>query len=114
MRSARRRPLRRLMKKQLDAHVKKWALESFKTRHSIEVSYRGGLDVARDRAITKAVGKPSEGSGMMMLTGLRDVRFEFKTERSALAAVYRVKKAVRGVRFMLHSSKQVGRKAVRR
>lgn len=104
---------RRFTKKELAARAKRWARDAFKTRHSLEVCY-SGYDQTLDRIIEKAVGRPTEGSGMSMLTGMRDVRFDFKTEKSALAAAYRVKKVARGMRFMLHSSKQVGRKAVRR
>lgn len=101
-----RRRIRRLTKKQLEARAKRWARETFCAHYSLEVIY-WGFDVAKDRAITKAVGHASEGSGMLMLADLRDVRFDFKTERSALAAVRRVRKAVRGVRFMMHSSRKV-------
>lgn len=66
------------------------------------------VDGYEDEAIKKAVGKESEGSGTDFDTGFRDLDFEgFKTERSALAAVKRVKKAVRGAICMLHSSKRV-------
>jgi hypothetical protein len=95
-----------MTKKQLAAVAKRWARDAFKTRHSLEVCY-AGYDHDLDRAIEKAAGVSREGSGMSMLTGLRDVRFDFKTERSARAAVRRVKKVARGLRFMLHSSKKV-------
>lgn len=96
----------RLTKKQLIARAKRWARDAFKTRHSLEVMYNG-YDHDLDRAIEKAVGGEREGSGMSMLTGMRDIRFDFKTERSARAAARRVKKVARGMRFMLHSSKKV-------
>lgn len=103
----RRRPLRRrLTKKQLAVAAKRWEREMFLTQHSLEVFYRG-FDLATDRAIEKAAGGSREGSGMMVLMGLRDIRFEFKTERGALAAARRVKKAVRGTRFVLRSSRRV-------
>ena len=95
-----------MTKKQLAVAAKRWERDIFKAHYSIEVFYRG-YDLEKDRAIDKAAGhRYREGSGMMMATGLRDIRFEFKTERSALAAVRRVKKVVRGTRFVLRSSKR--------
>jgi hypothetical protein len=93
-------------KKQLAAFAKKLARDSFRTRHSVEVFYLG-LDRTKDYAITKAAGRVLESSGMWLTVGLRDLHFEFKTEKSALAAVRRIKKAVPRVRCMLHSSKKV-------
>lgn len=77
--------------------------DTFKRSFELEVFYRG-FDRAKDKAIAKAARKPSEGSGMMLVSNLRDMRFEFKTETSALLAAYRIGKAVRGVRCMLRSS----------
>jgi len=69
----------------------------------LEVRCRG----FKDEEIKKAVRCESVGSGMELSTNMRDLEFEFASERSALAAAGRVKKAVRGVICILHSSKRV-------
>jgi hypothetical protein len=83
---------------------KKWEREIFRSRYRLTVYVEGFEDVA----VEEAIGKESDGSGVDFRTSLRDLDFEgFKTERAALAAAKRVKKAVRGARCMLHSSKRV-------
>jgi hypothetical protein len=83
---------------------KKWEQEVFRASYRLTVY----VDGYEDEAIEKAVGKESEGSGTDFRTGLRDLDFEgFKTERAAVAAAQRVKKAVRGARCVLLSSKRV-------
>lgn len=107
-RGVRRRRLKRLRitPKRLRAMELSWERATFKPRFDLEVFYRG-ISRVKDEAIEKAARRPSEGSGMMLSTKLRDLRFEFKAEASALKAAYRIKKAVRGVRFMLRSSQRV-------
>ncbi len=105
----RRRPKRRrgpMSLKRLKARAKEWERDTFKKRFDLEVFYRG-LDGRKDKAVEKAARRPSEGSGMVLMSGLRDMNFEFKTEGSALVAAARIKKAVRGVRCMLRSCKRV-------
>jgi hypothetical protein len=82
---------------------KKWERAIFRKRFRLEVFGRDYDDVA----IEKAVGRESVGSGTDLQTWLRDLEFEFSTERAALAAAQRIKKTVRGTRCMLHSSKRV-------
>lgn len=105
MRRSRRR-IRPLSPKRQKALAAALDRACFRSSYRLEVFYRG-YDHEKDRAIEKAVGKNNLGSGMALVEDLRDLDFEFKTERSALAAAARVKKAVRGVRFMLHSSKRI-------
>ena len=92
--------------KQLKARAKEWERDTFKKRFDLEVFYRG-FDSAKDKAIEKAARRPSEGSGMMLVSGLRDMNFGFRSEASALKAAYRIAKAVRGVRCMLRSAQRV-------
>lgn len=101
-----RRPKSRLTRKQWATLAKKMERANFRSRSTLEVYYRG-YDRAKDRAIEKAAGRDIEGSGMMLASSLRDLRFEFKTEFAALAAARRIKDTVRGVRCMLHTSKRV-------
>lgn len=75
----------------------------FRSRYALDVYYRDRDDVT----IEKAAGVESSGSGMSFVSGLRDLEFEFKTERAALAAAHRIKKVAPGVRCMLHSSRPV-------
>jgi hypothetical protein len=97
---------RRMTFKQLEARGKEFERMAFQKRFELEVFYRG-LSHKKDEAIEKAARRPSEGSGMMIATELRDMRFEFKSEASALAAAGRIKATVRGARCMLRSSKRV-------
>lgn len=104
-RPSKKRPTRRRRRPTM-RDWKRWERDSFRTRYDLEVFYRG-YDRETDNAIEEAAKVPRESSCMMMATGLRDLRFEFKTERSALAAARRIKKAVRGTRFMLRSAKEL-------
>lgn len=85
-------------------HQKKLEREMFRNRFRLEVFSRSAVE---DKDIEKAVRRKSLGSGFDFRTDLRDLEFEFKTERAARAAAKRVKKAVRGTRCVLHSSKKV-------
>lgn len=67
---------------------------------AVECSYRG-FDIDRDRAIEKAARTRSVGSGMSLVTGMRDLEFEFATEVQAKRAVERIKKTKMRVRLWM-------------
>ncbi len=82
---------------------KKLEREIFRDRFRLDVFGRG----YDDKDVESAVGKKRIGSGFDFETDLRDLEFEFRTERAAISASERVKKAVRGVRCMLHTSQKI-------
>jgi len=54
------------------------------------VNYPGGIDSERDRAIEDIVGQKPKGSGCMM-SGERDIDFEFDDVGEAVAAEQRLR-----------------------
>lgn len=90
----RRRPLTK-------ARIAAIQRREFQTRYTLTCLYRG-YDGALDRQLERAVGRKSVGSGMDMLIGMRDLDFEFRTEKQANRAVERVRgERIRGLRLMM-------------
>ena len=86
--------------------IKKEIRRLLKPQHQIECYY-SGYDRDLDHEIERLVKRPSAGSGMHMIIGLRDISFDgFSSEAKALAAAKRVKAKLRGVRVMLRSFKK--------
>lgn len=85
---SKKRPTRRRRRPTL-ADWKRWERSMFRQSWRLEAYYRG-YDREIDRAIERAVRKSAEGSGMMVMTGLRDLGFELRSERAALAAARRI------------------------
>ena len=65
-------------------------------RHTLEVVYKGGMNIFKDRAIVKLVGRPEDGSGYCFADGSRDLLFGFVVRSAAERAMERVRAAMRG------------------
>ena len=73
-------------------------------RYALYAFYMGGLDTDKDAAIEKAAKRESDGSGMDLSDGERDMSFSFFRKSTAEAAAKRVK-AIKGVRVELRDIK---------
>lgn len=73
-------------------------------RFTLTAFYMGGLDSEKDRAIEKAAKRTSDGAGMALGDGERDMSFSFHTKPSATGAAKRIQ-AIRGVRVELRDDK---------
>lgn len=106
MKKKRLRPRRRGLFRQKplsEAEIKKEIRSLLKPRFRIECYYVG-FDPALDRKIARLSRKRSDGSGMLMSCGLRDLSFEgFASKAKATAAARRIKKKLPQVRVMLRS-----------
>ena len=67
--------------------------------YALMVEYPSMYASTRDAKVRKAVGRPKNeaGSGFTFGTGLRDISWEWLSEKPALAALARVKRARLGV-----------------
>ena len=74
-------------------------------RYSLFAFYRGGLNSAKDKAIEKAAKRTSDGSGMSLSDGERDLSFSFFRKNTAEAAARRVQD-IKGVRVELRDIKE--------
>lgn len=66
---------------------------TFRTKFTLECYY-SGYDGRVDRAIEKAARIAAIGTGFAFGLDLRDLGFEYKTEKQALSAAKRVRAAV--------------------
>ena len=88
-----------------EAQIKKQIRKNLRPRFQIECYYRNGLDLTVDQKITRlAKRRSSSGSGMDMITGLRDICFDgYVSKVKALAAARRIRKSLPDVRVMLRA-----------
>ncbi len=89
-----KRRLRRLSRKppskaQIAARVRRM----LRPYCDVECFYRGGLSLDVDTRLTKLAGKPSSGSGMWLVAGIRDIAFKYPSLAKATQAAKRIKAA---------------------
>lgn len=95
------RPLSKAAIKKQERQIR----EEPRPRFEIECFYRD-FDRGLDREIERLAKRELTGSGMSMISGLRDLSFDgYASEAKALAAARRIKGALPEVRVMLRSFK---------
>lgn len=89
--------------------AKRAAAASRRPNYELEVQYTGGHNVELDRQIAKLMCRPIAGSGMDLMSGVRDLQFLFGARRHAmLDAIERIRQLnVRRVRVFLRSFEEV-------